>query len=212
MDVPVEAVIAASATIFGILIGALVSELRTNLAERRAGRRARETARTARYQARLRETRVAIRHQIAQLEAIALGNLVDAERHDRAMEDLDSDITFVGDPVALRAWRDLVVELRGRMGKGLPPAYTVRMAFVLSQVMIALDEQEERLIAGEPIRRVTADEVPELFAPETMAAQLRLPWRLPSFSAVLARLGIDLLLWIDDHWPDRGSRGSPRSR
>lgn len=212
MELPVEAVMAGAFALLGIVFGALISEIRTTRAEGRAERKQRQGAIAGRQLVRLRDTRIAVRRQIAELEAVALGDIDEARRHSRAIEDLDNDLTLVGDADAVRAFRDLVVELRTRFGKGLPPSYTMRMAKVLQAVMLALDEQDDRILNGKPIARVTREQVPELFAPETIAAQLRLPFRFPSFPAMLARTAVDLILWMDERWPTRHRRNRSKRR
>jgi hypothetical protein len=195
----------------GIVIGSYLTERQTDRSEERAERRARQAAAAAWQQARIRDTRLGLRRQLAQIEASALGHLEDAARHALAIEDLDIDITLVGDLDAVRAYRALVVELRGRFGKGLPPGYPARAAKALGGVLGALDAQEERLLRGDPVIRIRPVDAPEFFSPESLAERLDLPWQLPTFSAILGRAGVDLLLWMERRWPKRRRHdGRPR--
>ena len=189
----------------GILIGAALSEVRVWLAERRATRRATEAAIVSWQLDRLRNTRMALRRQLAQLEAVALGDLETGHRHALAIEALDFNIALVGDDKAIRAWQDVIFELRDRFGRGLPPDYVLRSARATDSVFSALDEQEERLLSGRPLTKVDPAAAPDLFAPESLLARANLPWRLPSWSAVLGRWLMDFMLWFD-------ARVGPRRR
>ena len=91
----------------------------------------------------------------------------------------------------------MVFELRDRFGRGLPPDYVLRSARAMDLVFTALDEQEERLVAGAPLTKVDPAVAPELFAPESLLARANLPWRLPKWSAVMARWLMDLMIWLD---------------
>lgn len=209
IDSGTAAAIAAATGIAGVILGGALAEWRSGRAERRSAARERAAALAAWQRQTLRDTRLALRHQLAQIEAVALGDLATANRHGLAYEDLDVNIALVGDEGAIRAYQATIVELARRFGRGLPPEYTVSSARAVQRVLEALDRQEERLLAGKSIVRVDAAVAPELFAPEGLVARLRLPWRLPSWSAVIARYGIDLLRWLSDHI-DRW-RGKPLS-
>jgi hypothetical protein len=75
--------------------------------------------------------------------------------------------------------------------------YAVRSAKAMDLVYAALDEQEERLLRGQPLSRVHPAVAPELFAPESLAARIDGPWRLPSFRALQARYWLKILGWLD---------------
>ncbi len=67
----------------------------------------------------------------------------------------------------------------------------------MDRVFTALDKQEERLLFGAPLTKVDPAVAPELFAPESLLARANLPWRLPRWSAVVARWLMDLMIWLD---------------
>jgi hypothetical protein len=189
--------------------GALFTDWRIRRAEDRASLRSIEFAVAGWRRGILRDTRIALRRQLAQLEAIVLGDVETAERHGLEVEQLDVNAALVGDAEAIRAYQDVIVVLRRRLGRGLPPGYTVPSAKAMALVLEALDAQEERLLRGEPLKRVDPAVAPELFAPEGFAARLKVPWRLPSWWAVLARYALDLMEWLDRRLPERAAR-SPR--
>lgn len=197
MEVPWEAATAAVAGLLGLLMGGAIGEWRATRAEDRVSRRARDSTVIAGTQARLRDTRLTITNQLAALEAVSLGDVKEAKRRSLAVDGLDSDICLAGNAGAVLAYRDLVIELRSRFGRGLPPQYAARSAVVLADVISALDEQEERLLRGEQIHRLNREEVPQLFDTSSLVADLRLPRRLPSPAAVQARTVIDVLAWIE---------------
>lgn len=202
-----NAIVPAVAALVGIVVGAILSEWRTTRAEGRMAKRARAAAIADWERQRLTDTRRGIEHLVAQLEASALGDVKTAERHGRAVEDLDLDLMLVGDAAAVRGFRELAVELRGRFGKGLPPDYIVRRATVVNDLLSALDKQESRLLDGIPLERISREAAPELYEAEPFATEMQLPWRLPSPQAILARAGVDLLRWLDRELPSRRRHG-----
>jgi hypothetical protein len=197
MQLDANTLLTAVVGMVGLILGAVLSELRSWLAERRAGSRATEAAVAAWRRDSLRDTRDALRRNLAALEAIVLGDEETAKRHELLAEGLDSNIALVGDVVAIRAYQAIVTELRRRFGKGLPPAYAVRSAKAMNLIYSALDEQEERLLRGKPLARVDPSLAPDLFAPESLAARIDVPWRLPSLWALQARYWLKVLGWLD---------------
>src|SRR5437773_4268277 len=126
MQLDPNTVLTVAVGMLGIVVGATLSELRVWLQERRAGARANEAAVARWRREALRDTRRALRRHLAAFEAIVLGDVDTADRHELAAENLDSNIALVGDASAVRAYHDIIVELRQRFGKGLPPGYAVR--------------------------------------------------------------------------------------
>jgi hypothetical protein len=202
-----NAIIPAIAALVGIVVGAVLSEWRTTRAEGRMVKRARAAAIADWERKRLTDTRRGIERLVAQLEASTLGDVETAERHGRAIEDLDLDLMLVGDAAAVRGFRGLAIELRARFGKGLPPDYIVRRATVVNDLLSALDEQERRLLDGKPLERISREMAPELYEAEPFATQMQLPWRLPSPQAILARAGLDLLRWLERQLPSGRRHG-----
>lgn len=202
----VSAGIALAGVIVGAVLNSVLSERRAVAGETRASSRATEAALSGWRRETLRDTRIGLRRQIAALEAVALGDLETAHRHELAIEELDMNIALVGDIDAIRGYHELVAELRQRMGRGLPAEYAVHAATVLNALAMGLDEQEERLLRGEPLIRVDPAVAPELFAPEAIAERLDLPTRLPSIAAAEARVAMDVISRLRR----RGHRGKDR--
>ena len=188
--------ISALAALGGVLVGGLLAEWQTRGREERAGRRAATMAIRDWRRGRIRETRLGLRHQLAQFEALALGDTDGATRHARACEHLDIDIAAVGDAAAVREFQSVIVDHANRFGRGLPPDYAVRSARALQEVLNALDHQEETLLQGREPARIDPSAAPDLFSPETLAARFDLPWRLPSIAALLARPIVDAIRWL----------------
>lgn len=114
----------------------------------------------------------------------------------RRREALTCDISVVGDVDAVRAYLDLVVELRQLVGRDRGPGYMARSALVNAGFEAALDRHQARLMAGRPPILLSADQYPDLWDVEGLARRIDLV-TTTTMTARGARMAIDARAWLE---------------
>jgi hypothetical protein len=212
MDPTSVALLVAGIGVFGPLAGVVVAEILARSREKAAENRRRTDAVQDRVVSWHRETlhltRGLVRATLAGMEATARADLpaiLVAQTDMRRFE--GGNIRLVGDEQAIRDYQSLIADLRQLVGRTIPAGYPVRSAKVLGAVLNALDQQEERLLRGEPLHKVDPAVAPDLFGPESLAARMDLFAVPPSVQGIVVRKWIDLLRW----WQARGEHEQPQA-
>ncbi len=175
-----------------LVVGFGLSEVKTWASDRRRHAEENAAAVTTWRLGQVRDTRLALRNTLAGLEAVALGDVAAARRFQRRTEGLSANIALVGDVNAVRAYRELIIELRGLVGRDRGPDYILQSTRVSGDAESALDRQEERLLKGELPHLLTVADDPDLFNLEGLVARVDPPILTASVAAREARFAIDL--------------------
>lgn len=182
----------AAVTLGAVVLGAVVSQVGVALEDRRQERRRERAERTASHLAQLRDTRKLARALVEQQEAMARGDLAGAAAAGRRMEELEEgDLHLIGDDRVALEFRELIVHLNNRFGRGLSVEDMIRSVEMQGQVATALARQEDRARSGKDLVELSESVLAQLSDVRAMADRMVTIGQAPSMPSMTARLFID---------------------
>lgn len=187
------ATFAAASGIVGVAVGALSTAALTDWTARRREdrieRRSQQTADAVRQLEALRQTGRRARDVVRQLKVLAVKPV--------AWDGTDTfegaNDALIGNAGVIHAYRELLVDLQTRFGRGLPVEISRRAARVLGEIDRAISAQEARVRAGEQSIVVGSDLAEELFDLDAFSTRLLTVNQPPAIQGLLARGYIDAL-------------------
>lgn len=185
--------LAAVTGILGVAIGAVLNAGLSDWTSRR--REARDESRAARADeaARqleaLRQTRRRARDVVQQLKRLA----IKPAPWKQTIEYESANDALIGDGAVIRDYRELLVDLQTRFGRGLPIEASLRAVQVLAEIDDSIAKQEQRVRLGEAPLAIGADLAEELFDMAAFSKRLLAVNQPPALRGLLARASLDLL-------------------
>ena len=107
------------------------------------------------------------------------------------------DLYLVGDDEVALAWRDLLVHLNDRLGRGLGVDDIVMSVETMARVSRALSEQEDRARAGKPLQELSPTTIAQLRDTRALADRMMGFNVPPTPDGRMNRWAIDFLRWRD---------------
>jgi type II secretory pathway pseudopilin PulG len=184
---------AAVTGILGVAIGTVLTAILTNWTSRqgeaRAERRMTRAADSARQLEALRQTRRRSHEVVQQLKALA----IKPAPWQLSEQTESANDALIGEADVIREYRELLVDLQTRFGRGLPTETSLRSAMVLADIDRSISQQEERVRQGEPPLVLGRDLAEELFDMDAFSKRLLTVNQPPTLQGLLARGFLDAL-------------------
>jgi type II secretory pathway pseudopilin PulG len=187
------AALAAVTGILGVVIGAVLSAALGDWTARR--REAREESRATRADEAtrqleaLQQTRRRAHDVVTQLKGLAIKPAAPKMRSEYE----SANDALIGDGDVIRDYRELLVDLQTRFGRGLPIQASLRAVQVLAEIDDSIAKQEQRVRRGEAPLVIGQDLAEELFDMDAFSRRLLTVNRPPALQGLLARGYLDLL-------------------